>query len=236
MPSSRDVHPVEQATRRLTRAVRIGEDRPRIGRDDVAPRRDVRAVDVEDGLRGAVERPGAPQVAVTWSRSGGHHPLQLRGHATVEHDAAVLGELLLDRGVRPRSHVRMRHPDPARYPGCVACPDERRRSAPEGSRRFHARSGRNVRDDVLDAGDPARALSGLRRSPSRAGLTVSCVVLAVAIGGFGGGRSRTGSGRPRSIRLASLLLGCPRSALRSRRPSRHCSSAGRSRASACRVS
>ena len=53
----------------------------------------------------------------------------------------------------------------ARYPGCVACPDGRRRSAPEGSRRLHARSGRDVRDDVLDAGDPARALAGLRRQP-----------------------------------------------------------------------
>ena len=39
---------------RLARAVRIAEDRPRVGRDDVAPRRDVRAVDVEHGLRSAV--------------------------------------------------------------------------------------------------------------------------------------------------------------------------------------
>ncbi len=53
----------------------------------------------------------------------------------------------------------------ARYPGCVACPDGRRRSAPEGPRRLHARSGRDVRDDVLDAGDPARALAGLRCQP-----------------------------------------------------------------------
>ena len=43
-------------------------------------------------------------------------------------------------------------------------------------------------------------------SPSRAGLTVSCVVLAVALGGFVWGPVSDRIGRPRSIRLASLLL------------------------------
>ena len=35
----------------------------------------------------------------------------------------------------------------------------------EGARRLHARSGRHVRHDVLDAGDPAGALARLRRQP-----------------------------------------------------------------------
>ena len=43
-------------------------------------------------------------------------------------------------------------------------------------------------------------------SPSRAGLTISVVVLAVAVGGFVWGPVSDRIGRPRSIRLASLLL------------------------------
>jgi len=43
-------------------------------------------------------------------------------------------------------------------------------------------------------------------SPSRAGLTISFVVLAVAVGGFVWGPVSDRIGRPRSIRLASLLL------------------------------
>src|SRR3954465_11094180 len=43
-------------------------------------------------------------------------------------------------------------------------------------------------------------------SPSRAGLTVSSVVLAVAIGGFVWGPASDRVGPPRSIRPASLLL------------------------------
>ena len=43
-------------------------------------------------------------------------------------------------------------------------------------------------------------------SPSRAGLTISFVVLAVAVGGFAWGPVSDRIGRPRSIRLASLLL------------------------------
>src|SRR6478736_4578132 len=43
-------------------------------------------------------------------------------------------------------------------------------------------------------------------SPSRAGLTVSCVVLAAAIVGFVWGPVADRIGRPRSIRVASLLL------------------------------
>ena len=43
-------------------------------------------------------------------------------------------------------------------------------------------------------------------SPSRAGLSVSVVVLAVAIGGFAWGPLSDRVGRPRAIRLASLLL------------------------------
>jgi len=64
-------------------------------------------------------------------------------------------------------------------------------------------------------------------SPSQAGLSISVVVLAVALGGFAWGPLSDRIGRPRSIRLASLLLG-----LRDRRvetldlrtplPVRHC--------------
>ena len=43
-------------------------------------------------------------------------------------------------------------------------------------------------------------------SPSRAGLTISVVVLAVAIGGFFWGPVSDRIGRPRAIRMASLLL------------------------------
>jgi YNFM family putative membrane transporter len=43
-------------------------------------------------------------------------------------------------------------------------------------------------------------------SPSRAGLSISVVVLAVAIGGFAWGPLSDRVGRPRAIRLASLLL------------------------------
>jgi MFS transporter, YNFM family, putative membrane transport protein len=43
-------------------------------------------------------------------------------------------------------------------------------------------------------------------SPSRAGLSISLVVLAVAIGGFVWGPISDRIGRPRAIRLASLLL------------------------------
>jgi YNFM family putative membrane transporter len=43
-------------------------------------------------------------------------------------------------------------------------------------------------------------------SPSRAGLSISVVVLAVAIGGFAWGPFSDRIGRPRAIRLASLLL------------------------------
>jgi YNFM family putative membrane transporter len=45
-----------------------------------------------------------------------------------------------------------------------------------------------------------------RVSPSRAGLSISVVVLAVAIGGFAWGPFSDRIGRPRAIRLASLLL------------------------------
>ena len=43
-------------------------------------------------------------------------------------------------------------------------------------------------------------------SPSRAGLSISVVVLAVAIGGFVWGPVSDRIGRPRAIRMASLLL------------------------------
>ena len=43
-------------------------------------------------------------------------------------------------------------------------------------------------------------------SPSRAGLSISVVVLAVAIGGFAWGPVSDRIGRPRAIRMASLLL------------------------------
>ena len=43
-------------------------------------------------------------------------------------------------------------------------------------------------------------------SPSRAGLSISVVVLAVAVGGFAWGPISDRIGRPRSIRVASLLL------------------------------
>ena len=46
-------------------------------------------------------------------------------------------------------------------------------------------------------------------SPSRAGLTISVVVLAVAIGGFVWGPVSDRIGRPRAIRAASLLLVLP---------------------------
>lgn len=46
-------------------------------------------------------------------------------------------------------------------------------------------------------------------SPSRAGLTVSVVVLAVAVGGFAWGPLSDRIGRPRAIRLASMLLVLP---------------------------
>jgi len=43
-------------------------------------------------------------------------------------------------------------------------------------------------------------------SPSRAGLSISVVVLAVAVGGFAWGPVSDRIGRPRAIRMASLLL------------------------------
>jgi len=46
-------------------------------------------------------------------------------------------------------------------------------------------------------------------SPSQAGLSISVVVLAVALGGFAWGPLSDRIGRPRSIRLASLLLVAP---------------------------
>ena len=46
-------------------------------------------------------------------------------------------------------------------------------------------------------------------SPSRAGLSISVVVLAVAIGGFVWGPVSDRIGRPRAIRMASLLLVLP---------------------------
>ena len=46
-------------------------------------------------------------------------------------------------------------------------------------------------------------------SPSRAGLSVSVVVFAVAVGGFAWGPLSDRIGRPRAIRLASLLLVAP---------------------------
>lgn len=46
-------------------------------------------------------------------------------------------------------------------------------------------------------------------TPSRAGLSISVVVLAVAIGGFAWGPVSDRIGRPRAIRLASLLLVAP---------------------------
>ena len=78
-----------------------GEDRPRVGRDDVAARGDVRAVHVEHGLRGPVQGPGAPQLGV-----GVGVPLQLRGHAAVQDDAPVRRDQLLEAGVRPRADQR----------------------------------------------------------------------------------------------------------------------------------
>jgi len=46
-------------------------------------------------------------------------------------------------------------------------------------------------------------------SPSRAGLSISVVVLAVAVGGWGWGPVSDRIGRPRSFRLASVLLVLP---------------------------
>jgi YNFM family putative membrane transporter len=46
-------------------------------------------------------------------------------------------------------------------------------------------------------------------SPSRAGLSISVVVLAVAVGGFAWGPVSDRIGRPRAIRLASVLLVLP---------------------------
>jgi len=46
-------------------------------------------------------------------------------------------------------------------------------------------------------------------SPSQAGLSISVVVLAVALGGFAWGPLSDRIGRPRAIRLASLLLVAP---------------------------
>ncbi len=46
-------------------------------------------------------------------------------------------------------------------------------------------------------------------SPARAGLTISVVVLAVAVGGFVWGPVSDRIGRPRAIRMASLLLVLP---------------------------
>src|SRR6478736_7657463 len=43
-------------------------------------------------------------------------------------------------------------------------------------------------------------------SPSRAGLSISVVVVAVAVGGFAWGPFSDRIGRPRAIRLASVLL------------------------------
>ena len=71
-------------------------------------------------------------------------------------------------------------------------------------------------------------------SPSRAGLSISVVVLAVAVGGFVWGPVSDRIGRPRAIRMASLLLVPPTIGVALAPGFERSSSAGRSRGSACR--
>jgi Fucose permease len=73
-------------------------------------------------------------------------------------------------------------------------------------------------------------------SPSEAGLTISIVVLALAMGAWIWGPVSDRYGRKRSIVLASALLVAPTVGRRSRRASASCSRSARSRVSACRGS
>ena len=102
------------------------------------------------------------------------------------------------------------------------------------ARRLHARRGRDVRDDVLDAGDPAGALARFRGQP----LACRPVGLGRRAGGRGrrvraGARSRTGSGGHGRSGSRACCSCRRRSAWRSLPGSRCCSSAAHSRGSAC---
>ena len=61
---ARDVHPVQQAGISGPASPRLGEHGPRVRRDDIAARGDVRAMDVEHRFRSAVERPAPPEVVL----------------------------------------------------------------------------------------------------------------------------------------------------------------------------
>ena len=69
-PGARDIHPVQQAGSTRSSSLRLCEYGPRVCRDDVAARSDVRAVDIENRLGSAVQRPAAPEI-VSWPSARG---------------------------------------------------------------------------------------------------------------------------------------------------------------------
>ena len=113
---ARDVHPVQQAGISGPASLRLGKHGPRVRRDDVAARGDVRAMDVEHRLRSAVERPAAPEVVPRSPRRRRQNPLELGCGAPVEDDAPAVGELLLDPRIRLDIGRRQRHRQEGRYP------------------------------------------------------------------------------------------------------------------------
>ena len=87
-----------------------GQDRPGVGRDDIAPGRHVARVHLADVLRRPVQRPGPPELRIGLGlASTGAEALDLGRDSPVEDDAALAGDQLLDAAVGARSFERLLH-------------------------------------------------------------------------------------------------------------------------------
>ena len=192
---------------------------------------------VEHGLGRLVQRPRAPRArrgpAIRRGQRAAAARLRSRrrGRRTVRRRASAR-----PRGPGGRRAARATSVQKGRYPGGVACRHGPRGSTAQGTRRVPARRVRDVRDDVLDAGDPARALATTSTSARRGRALVSVVVLAVALGGVGVGAA-LGSDRTAAVDPAGepAARAADDRSSRSRRPSTVLLAAGSCRGSACRA-
>jgi hypothetical protein len=88
--------------RGVATAVHLAAHAPGVARDDVGACVDVAAVDALDRVRGANQRPRAPQRLLVGALGGRHLAAELGAHGAVEDHAALLREQVLDAGVGAR--------------------------------------------------------------------------------------------------------------------------------------
>ena len=114
-------------------------------------------------------------------------------------------------GLAARARRRVAPAAPARRDLAARPAPGRRTSPSRDPPRHRALPGRvgDVREHVLDPGDPARHRGALGASPAAAGLTITVVVLAVAAGGWVAGPLSDRLGRARVMAAAAAMICVP---------------------------